>query len=151
MKHGDDIIDSLVSMPKDKSTKDIFAEQMSRYDKFKDLIKENVSKQVEILTAMRSGNAIFRQTYDFGEWEIKRKQEAENVKDDINVFSSIEKSMQEGIQFYLDLQDAVASFEKEIVPRSNDYEITANEFSNLSLSRSNFAEDYAENPIFGRK
>jgi len=151
MKHGDDIIDSLVSMPKDKSTKDIFAEQMSRYDKFKDLIKENVSKQVEILTAMRSGNAIFRQTYDFGEWEIKRKQEAENVKDDINVFSSIEKSLQEGIQFYLDLQDAVASFEKEIVPRSNDYEITANEFSNLSLSRSNFAEDYAENPIFGRK
>lgn len=102
---------------------------------------------------MRSANSVFRQTYDFGEWEGKRKQEAERVKDDINVFSSIEKSLQEGIQFYLNLQDAVTSLEKELVPRtSNGHESTANEFSNLTLGQNNFAEDYAtENPIFGRR
>jgi programmed cell death 6-interacting protein len=153
MKHGDDIIDSLVSIPKEKSTKDVFAEHMSKYDKFKGLIRENIAKQVEVLSAMRSANAIFRQTYDFGEWEHKRKQEAEKVKDDISVFSSIEKSLQEGIQFYLNLQDAVTSVEKELVPRtSNGHGSIANEFSNLTLGQNNFAEDYAtENPIFGRR
>ena len=63
---------------------------------------------------MKHANKIFVDSYDFDDWEKKRRSMAVRWKDKIETFKSIQSCLHEGMEFYVTLSDAVNSMKNDL-------------------------------------
>lgn len=162
-KNSDDIVDSLMAMTSGSQPDDIFQSHLSNYDKIKNSIQANITKQEEILAAMKHANKIFLDAYDFDDWERKRRNMAMRWKDKIEAFKSIQSCLHEGLEFYVTLSDAVHSMKKHLYGGNSKFGISSNGVKNASgdfssgVSKMTIHDDSQDelvsgvNPLYNRK
>ena len=112
-KDGDDIVETLLSTTVDGAA--VFADHLAKYDPIKRSIAENIHKQQEILDAMKNATHVFEDSYDFDDWERKRRAMVERWRVHVDVFNDINASLNEGIEFYVTLSDAVSSLKRALL------------------------------------
>ena len=156
-KNNDDIVDSLMAMTSSSQQGEVFQAHLGKYDKIKDSIQANVTRQDEILAAMREANRIFVNSYDFDDWERKRRSMAVRWKDKIETFKSIKSCLHEGLEFYVTLSDAVSSMKKDLQRGSSQSKTIspsmASGFSRMSINQDDAQEELVSgvNPLFNRR
>lgn len=119
-KRSDDIVESLMAMPSGGRADDIFQTHLALYSEIRESIAKNIEKQKDILDAMGHANDIFVKSYDFVDWERKRRVMAMRWKGKIEAYKNITHSLQEGIEFYLTLSDAVRSMTRDLSSKLNN-------------------------------
>ena len=113
-KDGDDIVDSLMAVPAVDGTVD-FDAHLAKYGPIRQSITENISKQDAILNAMDAANRVFEDSYDFADWEKKRRGMVERWRTRISAFRDINASLNEGLEFYVTLADAVSMLKRTLL------------------------------------
>lgn len=119
-KRSDDIVESLMAMPSGSRPNDIFQDHLAQYSTIRESIAKNIEKQKDILDAMGHANDVFTKSYDFVDWERKRRAMATRWKGRIEAYKNIIHSLQEGIEFYLTLSDAVGSMKHDLSSKLNN-------------------------------
>ena len=113
-KDGDDIVESLMSETMGDGEA-VFAEHLAKYDPIKRSIAGNIDKQREILDAMKNAMRVFEDSYDFAHWERKRRDMVERWRVHINAFNDINECLNEGMEFYVTLSDAVGELKRTLL------------------------------------
>lgn len=113
-KDGDDIVESLLSA----TTIDcdaVIRSHLAKYEPIKLSITENLKKQDVILDAMIDANRVFENSYDFANWERKRRLMVERWRTRIGTFKDINAKLSEGVEFYVTLSDAVGALKRTLL------------------------------------
>lgn len=163
-KNNDDIVDSLMTMTSGSQREEVFQSHLRKYDTIKASIDANLAKQEEILNAMKHAHTIFVNSYDFDDWERKRRKMALAWKDTIETFKSIQSCLHEGLEFYVTLSDAVNSMKKSLeqgngMPKERlayqqplQSKTASQEFARMSIQDDNQDELVSGvNPLFNRR
>lgn len=115
-KRNDDVRELLLQMPESSAADmEYFKPRLTEiYGAWIDAISENTAKQKHVLVAMRESHKIFKRSFDFDTWEKKRNEVGDRVWEKIEVYRSLEHSLQQGLSFYLDLQDAISDLIRDV-------------------------------------
>jgi programmed cell death 6-interacting protein len=150
-KNNDDIVESLMNSNSQKG--EIFQAHLAKYDGIKKSIEANITKQEEILTAMKHANKIFVDSYDFDDWEKKRRSMAVRWKDKIETFKSIQSCLHEGMEFYVTLSDAVNSMKNDLCKDDSSGRNCLPQISRMTIKEDDVQGELVSgvNPLFNRR
>jgi programmed cell death 6-interacting protein len=116
-KNNDDIVESLMAMTSGSQRDDVFHDHLAKYDDLKASISDNIAKQEAIIKAMKVACKVFVDSHDFEDWSAKRRQMCARWREKIDVFKNISRSLHEGLEFYLNLSDAVTAMRRDLKSR----------------------------------
>ena len=113
-RDGDDIVESLMSATM-VDCGAVIGSNLAKYEPIKLSITENIKKQEAILDAMGVASRVFEDSYDFGDWEKKRRSMVERWRTRIGTFKDINAALSEGLEFYVTLSDAVGALKRTLL------------------------------------
>ncbi|KAM1846818.1 hypothetical protein ACFX15_010638 [Malus domestica] len=120
MKRKDDILPKL--MTSTGSYEDLFRKEISKYDLISEDIGHNIEAQEQLLQQIQAQNAEFAAIFNLEDYKASREKCYKQIQAAIAKFREIKENINEGLKFYVTLQDAITNVKQQC----NDFVMTRN-------------------------
>lgn len=120
MKRKDDILPKLMTSP--GSYDDLFKKEIAKYDNISEEIAQNIEAQEQLLLQIQAQNNDFSVIFNLEDYKASREKSYKQIEAAIAKFREIKDNINEGLKFYVTLQDAITNVKQQ----SNDFAMTRN-------------------------
>ncbi|KAE9589396.1 hypothetical protein Lal_00000594 [Lupinus albus] len=120
MKRKDDILPKLMTLS--GSHEDLFKKEISKYDHICEEIGQNIEAQEQLLLHIQAQNDDFSVIFNLDDCKVSREKSYKQIEAAITMFREIKDNINEGLKFYLTLQDAITNVKQQ----TNDFVMTRN-------------------------
>ncbi|RDY01659.1 Vacuolar-sorting protein BRO1, partial [Mucuna pruriens] len=120
MKRKDDILPKL--MTSTGSYEDLFKKEIAKYDHICEEIAQNIEAQEQLLLQIQAQNDEFAAIFNLEDYKASREKSYKQIEAAIAKFREIKDNINEGLKFYVTLQDAITNVKQQ----SNDFVMTRN-------------------------
>lgn len=120
MKRKDDILPKLMTLT--GSHEDLFRKEISKYDNICQEIGQNVEAQEQLLMQIQAQNDEFASLFNLEDYKASREKCYKQIEAAIAKFREIKENINEGLKFYVTLQDAITNVKQQC----SDFVMTRN-------------------------
>ncbi|PIA33499.1 hypothetical protein AQUCO_04100140v1 [Aquilegia coerulea] len=120
MKRKDDILPKL--MISTGSYDDLFRKEISKYDHICEEIAQNIEAQEQLLMQIQAQNDQFAAVFNLEDYKASREKSYKQIEASISKFREIKDNINEGLKFYVTLQDAITNIKQQC----SDFVMTRN-------------------------
>lgn len=120
MKRKDDILPKL--MTSTGSYEDLFRKEISKYDHICEEIAQNIEAQEQLLLQIQAQNDDFSTIFNLEDYKASREKCYKQIQASIAKFREIKENINEGLKFYVTLQDAITNVKQQC----SDFVMTRN-------------------------
>ncbi|CAA2998311.1 ALG-2 interacting X-like [Olea europaea subsp. europaea] len=120
MKRKDDILPKL--MTSTGSYEDLFRKEISKYDYICQEISQNLEAQEQLLMQIQAQNDQFSAIFNLEDYKATRERSYKQIEAAIAKFQEIKENINEGLKFYVTLQDAITNVKQQC----SDFVMTRN-------------------------
>ncbi|KAL7196408.1 hypothetical protein ACSBR1_036426 [Camellia fascicularis] len=120
MKRKDDILPKL--MASTGSYEDLFRKEISKYDHICEEIAQNVEAQEQLLFQIQAQNEEFAAIFNLEDYKASREKTYKQIEAAIAKYREIKENINEGLKFYVTLQDAITNIKQQC----SDFVMTRN-------------------------
>ncbi|PON71039.1 BRO1- ALIX V-shaped domain containing protein [Trema orientale] len=120
MKRKDDILPKL--MISTGSHEDLFRKEISKYDHICEEIAQNIDAQEQLLLQIQAQNEDFSAIFNLEDYKASREKCYKQIQAAIAKFREIKDNINEGLKFYVTLQDAITNVKQQC----SDFVMTRN-------------------------
>lgn len=120
MKRKDDILPKL--MTSTGSYEDLFRKEISKYDHICEEIAQNIEAQERLLLQIQAQNDEFSAIFNLEDYKVSREKCYKQIQAAIAKFREIKENINEGLKFYVTLQDAITNVKQQC----SDFVMTRN-------------------------
>ncbi|KAI5677271.1 hypothetical protein M9H77_08221 [Catharanthus roseus] len=120
MKRKDDILPKLMTYA--GSHEDLFRKEIAKYDHICEEIAQNMETQEQLLMQIQAQNDNFAAVFNLEDYKVSREKTYKQIEAAIAKFREIKENVNEGMQFYITLQEAIT----KIKQHCSDYVMTRN-------------------------
>ncbi|KAF7808806.1 vacuolar-sorting protein BRO1 [Senna tora] len=118
MKRKDDILPKL--MTSTGSHEDLFRKEITKYDHICEEIAQNIEAQEQLLLQIQAQSAEFSAIFNLEDYKASREKCYKEIEAAIAKFREIKDNINEGLKFYVTLQDAITNVKQQC----NDFIMT---------------------------
>ncbi|CAG7866958.1 unnamed protein product, partial [Brassica rapa] len=111
MKRKDDILPKL--MTSTGSYEDMFRKEMSKYDHICQDISQNIEVQEQLLMQIQAQNEEFSTLFNLEDYKASREKCYKQIQAAISKYREIKENVNEGLKFYVTLQDAITNVKQQ--------------------------------------
>ncbi|RID48432.1 hypothetical protein BRARA_I04944 [Brassica rapa] len=111
MKRKDDILPKL--MTSTGSYEDMFRKEMSKYDHICQDISQNIEVQEQLLMQIQAQNEEFSTLFNLEDYKASRENCYKQIQAAISKYREIKENVNEGLKFYVTLQDAITNVKQQ--------------------------------------
>ncbi|XP_010243760.1 PREDICTED: ALG-2 interacting protein X [Nelumbo nucifera] len=111
MKRKDDILPKL--MTNTGSYEDLFRKEISKYDHICEDIAQNIEAQEQLLLQIQAQNDDFSAVFNLEDYKASREKTYKQIAAAISKFREIRENINEGLKFYVTLQDAIINIKQQ--------------------------------------
>ncbi|KAJ7954184.1 ALG-2 interacting protein X [Quillaja saponaria] len=120
MKRKDDILPKL--MTSTGSYEDLFKKEVSKYDHICEEIAQNIEAQEQLLLQIQAQNDNFSAIFNLEDYKASREKCYKQIEAAIAKYREIKDNINEGLKFYVTLQDAITNVNQQC----SDFVMTRN-------------------------
>ncbi|XP_039134717.1 vacuolar-sorting protein BRO1 [Dioscorea cayenensis subsp. rotundata] len=120
MKRKDDILPKL--MTSTGSSEDLFKKEISKYDHICGEISQNIEAQEQLLLQIQAQNDDFAAVFNLEDYKVSRERCYKQIAAAIAKYREIKDNINEGLKFYVTLQDAITNVKQQC----SDFVMTRN-------------------------
>ncbi|KAL6566360.1 bck1-like resistance to osmotic shock [Orobanche gracilis] len=120
MKRKDDILPKLMTFT--GSHEDLFRREISKYDTICEEIAQNLEAQEQLLMHIQGQNDDFAAIFNVEDYKASREKGYRQIEAAIAKFREIKENINEGLKFYVTLQDAIVIVKQQC----SDFVMTRN-------------------------
>ncbi|KAG6515675.1 vacuolar-sorting protein BRO1-like [Zingiber officinale] len=120
MKRKDDILPKM--MANTGSQEDLFKKEISKYDQICEEIVQNIEEQDQLLLQIQAQNDEFSVVFNLEDYKAAREKSFKQISTAIAKYHEIKENINEGLNFYVTLQDAVTIIKQQC----SDFVMTRN-------------------------
>ncbi|KAE9595433.1 hypothetical protein Lal_00031295 [Lupinus albus] len=120
MKRKDDILPKL--MTSTGSYEDLFKKEIAKYDHICEEIAQNIEAQEQLLLQIQAQNDDFSAIFNLDDYKASREKSYKQIEAAIAKFREIKDNINEGLKFYVTLQDAITNVKQQC----SDFVMTRN-------------------------
>ncbi|XP_065881909.1 vacuolar-sorting protein BRO1 [Euphorbia lathyris] len=120
MKRKDDILPKL--MTSTGSYEDLFRKEISKYDQICADIAQNIVAQEQLLLEIQAQNDEFSGIFNLDDYKASREKCYKQIQAAIAKYREIKENINEGLKFYVTLQDAITNVKQQC----SDFVMTRN-------------------------
>ncbi|KAL2558907.1 Endosomal targeting BRO1-like domain-containing protein [Forsythia ovata] len=120
MKRKDDILPKL--MTSTGSYEDLFRKEISKYDHICQEIAQNLEAQEQLLMQIQAQNDQFAAIFNLEDYKASRERSYKQIEAAVAKFQEIKENINEGLKFYVTLQDAITNVKQQC----SDFVMTRN-------------------------
>lgn len=120
MKRKDDILPKL--MTSTGSYEDLFRKEIAKYDHICEEIAKNLEEQEQLLLQIQAQNDEFAAIFNLEDYKASREKSYKQIQAAIAKYREIKENINEGLKFYVTLQDAITNVKQQC----SDYVMTRN-------------------------
>ncbi|CAA0833001.1 Endosomal targeting BRO1-like domain-containing protein [Striga hermonthica] len=120
MKRKDDILPKLMAFT--GSHEDLFRKEISKYDKICEEIAQNLEAQEQLLMHIQAQNDEFAAIFNLEDYKASREKGYRQIEAAIAKYREIKDNINEGLKFYITLQDAITIVKQQC----SDFVMTRN-------------------------
>ncbi|CAM6101276.1 unnamed protein product [Calypogeia fissa] len=120
MKRKDNILPKL--MTTSGSYEELFKKELAKFDPICIEVAKNVDAQERLLHQIKAHNDTFAATFNLDEYKATREKAYKQVNAAVAKYREIRENINEGLKFYVTLQDAIANLKQQC----SDYVMTRN-------------------------
>ncbi|CAL9133854.1 unnamed protein product [Musa acuminata var. zebrina] len=120
MKRKDDILPKL--MASTGSQEDLFKKEISKYDQICEEIAQNIEAQEQLLLQIQAQNDDFSSVFNLEDYKVAREKSYKQISAAIAKYREIKDNINEGLKFYVILQDAITNVKQQC----SDFAMTRN-------------------------
>ncbi|XP_062145045.1 vacuolar-sorting protein BRO1 [Alnus glutinosa] len=120
MKRKDDILPKL--MTSTGSYEDLFRKEISKYDHICEEIAQNMEAQEQLLLQIQAQNDDFSAIFNLEDYKASREKCYKQIQAAIAKYREIKENINEGLKFYVTLQDAITNVKQQC----SDFVMTRN-------------------------
>ncbi|CAM8939298.1 unnamed protein product [Rhodiola kirilowii] len=111
MKRKDDILPKLMTSV--GSSEDLFRKEISKYDHICEDIAQNIETQEQLLLHIQEQNEEFSAIFNIEDYKASREKSYKQIRAAISKFQEIKENINEGLKFYVTLQDAITNVKQQ--------------------------------------
>ncbi|KAJ8770052.1 hypothetical protein K2173_010040 [Erythroxylum novogranatense] len=120
MKRKDDILPKL--MTSTGSYEDLFRKELAKYDHICEEVTQNIGAQEQLLLQIQAQNEEFSAVFNLEDYKASREKCYKQIQAAIAKYREIKENINEGLKFYVTLQDAITNIKQQC----SDYVMTRN-------------------------
>ncbi|XP_070043746.1 vacuolar-sorting protein BRO1-like [Nicotiana tomentosiformis] len=120
MKRKDDILPKL--MTSTGSHEDLFRKEIAKYDHICEEIAQNLEAQEQLLLQIQAQNEDFASIFNLEDYKASRERIYKQIEAAISKYREIKENINEGLKFYVTLQDAITNVKQQC----SDFVMTRN-------------------------
>ncbi|KAL0912401.1 hypothetical protein M5K25_018369 [Dendrobium thyrsiflorum] len=120
MKRKDDILPKLLATS--GSHEDLFKKEIAKYDSIREEIAQNIEAQEQLLLQIQAQNEEFAAIFNLEDYKVARDKCYKQIAAAIAKYREIKDNINEGMKFYVTLQDAINNVKQQC----SDYVMTRN-------------------------
>ncbi|XP_077226675.1 vacuolar-sorting protein BRO1-like [Tasmannia lanceolata] len=120
MRRKDDILPKLMTTT--GSYEDFFKKEIAKYDLICEDIAQNIEAQEQLLLQIQAQNDHFAAIFNLEDYRASRDKSYKQIAAAISKFREIKENINEGLKFYVTLQDAVTNMKQQC----SDFVMTRN-------------------------
>ncbi|XP_020248980.1 ALG-2 interacting protein X [Asparagus officinalis] len=120
MKRKDDILPKL--MASTGSQEDLFRKEITKYDHICEEIAQNIEAQENLLLQIQAQNDEFASVFNLEDYKVSREKCYKQIAAAIAKYREIKENINEGLKFYVTLQDAITNVKQQC----SDFVMTRN-------------------------
>lgn len=120
MKRKDDILPKLLATS--GSHEDLFKKEIAKYDAIREDIAQNIEAQEQLLLQIQAQNEDFAAVFNLEDYKVARDKCYKQITAAIAKYREIKENINEGMKFYVTLQDAVNNVKQQC----SDFVMTRN-------------------------
>ncbi|KAK9105811.1 hypothetical protein Scep_022655 [Stephania cephalantha] len=120
MKRKDDILPKLMTY--NGSYDDLFRKEIAKYDSISEEISQNIEAQEQLLMQIQAQNDEFAAVFNLEDYKASREKSYKQIAAAISKFREIKDNINEGLKFYVTLQDAITNVKQQC----SDFVMTRN-------------------------
>ncbi|XP_008776264.2 vacuolar-sorting protein BRO1-like [Phoenix dactylifera] len=107
MRRKDDILPKL--MASTGSHEDLFKKELAKYDQICEEIAQNIESQDQLLLQIEAQNDEFAAVFNLEDYKVAREKCSKQISAAIAKYQEIKENVNEGLKFYVTLQDAITN------------------------------------------
>ncbi|KDP34986.1 hypothetical protein JCGZ_09274 [Jatropha curcas] len=111
MKRKDDILPKL--MTSTGSYEDLFRKEIAKYDQICEDISQNIEAQEQVLLQIQAQNEEFSAVFNLEDYKASREKCYKQIQAAIAKYREIKENINEGLKFYVTLQDAITNVKQQ--------------------------------------
>jgi programmed cell death 6-interacting protein len=111
MKRKDDILPKLMTIT--GSYEDKFRREISKYDHICEDISQNIEVQEQLLMQIQAQNEEFSRLFNLEDYKASREKCYKQIQAAIIKYREIKENINEGLKFYVTLQDAITNVKQQ--------------------------------------
>ncbi|EEF30151.1 Programmed cell death 6-interacting protein, putative [Ricinus communis] len=111
MKRKDDILPKL--MTSTGSYEDLFRKEIAKYDQICEDIAQNIEAQEQLLLQIQAQNDDFSAIFNLEDYKASREKCYKQIQAAIAKYREIKENINEGLKFYVTLQDAITNVKQQ--------------------------------------
>ncbi|VVA91406.1 unnamed protein product [Arabis nemorensis] len=111
MKRKDDILPKLMTIT--GSYEDMFRKEISKYDHICQDISQNIEVQEQLLMQIQAQNEEFATLFNLEDYKASREKCYKQIQAAIAKYREIKENINEGLKFYVTLQDAITNVKQQ--------------------------------------
>ncbi|XP_052199278.1 vacuolar-sorting protein BRO1 [Diospyros lotus] len=120
MKRKDDILPKL--MASTGSYEDLFRKEIAKYDHICEEIAQNIEAQEQLLLQIQAQSDEFAAIFNLEDYKVSREKSYKQIEAAIAKYREIKENINEGLKFYVTLQDAITNVKQQC----SDFVMTRN-------------------------
>ncbi|KAH8500679.1 hypothetical protein H0E87_015780 [Populus deltoides] len=120
MKRKDDVLPKL--MTSTGSYEDLFMKEIAKYDPIREDIAQNIEAQEQLLLQIQAQNEEFSAVFNLEDYKASREKCYKQIQAAIAKYREIKENINEGLKFYVTLQDAISNIKQQC----SDFVMTRN-------------------------
>ncbi|CAK7326684.1 unnamed protein product [Dovyalis caffra] len=120
MKRKDDVLPKL--MTSTGSYEDLFRKEIAKYDPICEDIAQNIVAQEQLLLQIQAQNEEFYAVFNLEDYKASREKCYKQIQAAIAKYREIKENINEGLKFYVTLQDAITNVKQQC----SDFAMTRN-------------------------
>nr|AAN12917.1 At1g15130/F9L1_7 [Arabidopsis thaliana]AAO64756.1 At1g15130/F9L1_7 [Arabidopsis thaliana] len=111
MKRKDDILPKLMTIT--GSYEDMFRKEISKYDHICEDISQNIEVQEQLLMQIQAQNEEFSTIFNLEDYKASKEKCYKQIQAAIMKYREIKENINEGLKFYVTLQDAITNVQQQ--------------------------------------
>ncbi|XP_010497154.1 PREDICTED: programmed cell death 6-interacting protein-like [Camelina sativa] len=111
MKRKDDILPKLMTIT--GSYEDMFRKEISKYDHICEDISQNIEVQEQLLMQIQAQNEEFSTLFNLEDYKASKDKCYKQIQAAIMKYREIKENINEGLKFYVTLQDAITNVKQQ--------------------------------------
>ncbi|KAI4379118.1 hypothetical protein MLD38_005454 [Melastoma candidum] len=111
MKRKDDVLPKL--MTSTGSYEDLFKKEIAKYDSIQGEISQNIQAQEHLLMQIQAQNDDFSHIFNLEDYKAQREKCYKQIQAAIAKYREIKENINEGLKFYVTLQDAITNVKQQ--------------------------------------